>query len=73
MKSVYRAVPCLLGLTLSACGGGGSNGPTPLPSTTTVPGVTVNVVVFQDDNANGLLDAGEIRRERLSRLLRSHG
>jgi lysophospholipase L1-like esterase len=39
---------------LSACGGGSPNGPTPPTET-----YTVVAVVFYDQNANGLLDAGE--------------
>lgn len=51
-----RALPLLL--LLSACGGGGSpSGPsTPPPATQTHP---LGVVVFYDENGNGVLDPGE--------------
>jgi lysophospholipase L1-like esterase len=47
-------------VALAACGGGSSpSGPTPQPSPSTVPGATVTVVLYYDENANGRADGGE--------------
>src|SRR6266852_5520940 len=46
-------------LSLAACGGGSSSGPTPVSSPTPVPGATVVAVVFYDENGNGRADADE--------------
>jgi lysophospholipase L1-like esterase len=43
---------------LAACGGGGPSGPTPLPPDTH----TLSVLVFYDENANGVLDPEEAVR-----------
>ena len=51
-----RVVVVLLAGLIAGCGGGGSNGPTPLPSPSTVPGHPMTVVVFYDKNANGVQD-----------------
>jgi lysophospholipase L1-like esterase len=47
-------------LASAACGGGG--GPTTPPPVTTPPGATVNVLVYYDENGNGLLDPAEQAR-----------
>jgi lysophospholipase L1-like esterase len=46
---------------LTACGSSSPSGPTPgtTPSPSSGPSVTVNGVVFYDENANGVLDSGE--------------
>jgi acyl-CoA thioesterase I len=45
-------------VTAAACGSGGG-GITQPPPVTTPPGASVSVVVYYDQNGNGLLDAGE--------------
>src|SRR3954463_4024552 len=61
MIKVSRAVLFLLPLALAACGGG-SSGPTPVPSASTVPGATVVATVYYDENGNGVADPGETIR-----------
>jgi lysophospholipase L1-like esterase len=59
--SVRRALLSSLLLPLAACGGGSSpTGPGPSPSAGG--GQSVAVVVFYDENGNGILDAGEAAR-----------
>jgi acyl-CoA thioesterase-1 len=55
-----RAVLLSAAFVSAACGGGG--GPTTPPPPTMPPGASVNVVVYYDQNGNGLLDAGEQAR-----------
>jgi lysophospholipase L1-like esterase len=55
-----RGVLVLLLLPLAGCGGGGSPaGPEPAPSATPADLHSVSVVVFYDQNANGVLDRNE--------------
>lgn len=57
MTSRLKRHATLLALGLAAsCGGGGSTGPTAQAQVTTYP---VNVVVFYDENGNGVLDPSE--------------
>jgi lysophospholipase L1-like esterase len=59
MISAPRSSLFVLLVALSACGGGSSSGPTPVPSPSTVPGATVTAVLYYDENGNGRADAGE--------------
>jgi acyl-CoA thioesterase I len=48
---------------LGACGGSSSpTGPSSPPPTTTPPGSTVTLVVYYDENANGVAEVGEVGR-----------
>ena len=49
-------------LAALACGGASPTGPQPTPTPTPVTGETVVVVVFYDENGNGLLDVHELAR-----------
>src|SRR5688572_25045594 len=55
---MYRWAVLLSAVLVSAaCGGGG--GPTTPPPVTMPPGASVSVLVYYDENGNGLLDANE--------------
>jgi acyl-CoA thioesterase I len=54
-RAVLLTAACAV--TAAACGSGG--GITQPPPVTTPPGASVSVVVYYDQNGNGLLDAGE--------------
>jgi lysophospholipase L1-like esterase len=63
MRMRGLALATWLGVVAVGCGGGGGGtGPSTLPTPSTVPGTPVGVTVFQDDNGNGRLDAGEAVR-----------
>jgi lysophospholipase L1-like esterase len=61
MTRMPRPLALLLLVPLAACGGG-SSGPTPLPSPSTVPGATVVATLYYDENGNGRADADETIR-----------
>jgi len=61
MTKVSSPVVALLVALLAGCGGG-SSGPTPVPSASTVPGATVVATVYYDENANGRADPEETIR-----------
>src|SRR5688500_13098610 len=52
---VRRVVPVILAGVVAGCGGG-SSGPTPLPSASTAPGDPLTAIVFYDVNGNGIQD-----------------
>lgn len=52
----------LISVVLASAGCGSGGGPTTPPPVTTPPGASVNVVVYYDQNGNGLMDAGEQAR-----------
>jgi lysophospholipase L1-like esterase len=53
-------IPLAVTLVLAAAGCGGSgSGPSSVPSPSTVPGATVVVTVYYDEDANGRADVGE--------------
>src|SRR5688572_33413356 len=54
-----RAVLLSTALVTVACGGGGITQPPPV---TTPPGASVSVVVYYDENGNGIMDAREQAR-----------
>lgn len=58
-RAVHLYAVLVASVVASAACGGGSGGPTTPPPPTTPPGATVNVVVFYDENGNGLMDLGE--------------
>lgn len=57
-----RGIAGLVLLLALACGGGSPTAPQPTPTPTPVTGETVVVVVFYDENGNGLLDVHELVR-----------
>ena len=59
MVTTRDFISSVLLLSLAACGGGSSSGPTPVSSPTPVPGATVVAVVFYDENGNGRADPDE--------------
>src|SRR5712692_10412997 len=59
MVTTRDFIGSVLLLSLAACGGGSSSGPTPVASPTPIPGATVVAVVFYDENGNGRADPDE--------------